>query len=281
MLQPPELLYHDDSSEIWLGNSLDPEHAKIILGDRVANALIFDAPYSEKTHSGHANGKLTSDRAAAFAARHSEDPNPSREVRYAARKSAAGESGRRDIDYPHFTPEDCAAFSAIWVPKCSGWVMSITDDVLTPVWRDCFESHDRYPFCPLPLVETGSRVRMTGDGPSNWTCWCVVARPKNREYASWGTLRGAYVQPGERKINSRGGSTRVVGGKPLRSMLAIVEDYSRKGDLIVDPCVGAGTTCIAAKMQGRRSIGIDSDPEHAELAVKALRESKEQGSFQW
>lgn len=274
----PELasvIYQDGSAEIWHADSLRPDHVAEIMGKRVANALVVDAPYSEKTHSGHKNGKLTADRAASFAAANADNPTP--ESRYAAKLNPM----RNDIKYAHWTPADVAAFVSTWTPKCRGWQVSITDDPLAPHWQASFKDADLYPFAPLPLVETGSRVRMAGDGPSGWTCWIVVARPKNREFASWGTLPGAYIQPAERDINSRGGSDRVVGGKPLRSMMAIVRDYSRPGDLIVDPCVGGGTCGVAAKAQGRRFIGIDSDLEHCELSAKKLAETKHQTAMPW
>jgi hypothetical protein len=277
--ESPSLIYRDDASEVWHANSLDGDQVAEIMGRRIAGALVTDAPYSEKTHEGHKNGKLTADRAAAFAAVNAD--NPTKESRYSARKSAAGESGRRDIEYGHWSPDDVGQFVSEWCTVVNGWIVSITDDVLCRSWGNAFQDAGLYPFAPLPLVESGSRVRMTGDGPSNWTCWIVVARPKTREFASWGTLPGAYVQPAEREINSLGGSDRVVGGKPLRSMMAIVRDYSRPGSLVVDPCCGGGTTLVAAKAQGRRCIGIDSDLEHCKLSAKKLAETRHQTAMPW
>lgn len=271
------LLFSDSLSEVWHGDALNAEHVVQVMGDRVASALIFDAPYSDKTHAGHKAGKLTADRAAAFAAAHADSPTP--ESRYSARKSEAGESGRRDLDYESFCEEKIEAFCDLWLPRCDGWCASIADDVLAPVWSEAFRKRDLYCFCPLPLVETGSRVRMTGDGPSNWTCWVVVARPKTREFASWGTLPGAYVQPAERDINSRGGSDRIVGGKPIRSMRAIVRDYSKPGDLVVDPFCGGGTTVMAAKFEGRRGVGIEIDRDRAHLSARLVAETKHQASL--
>jgi hypothetical protein len=259
----PDLVYSDDSAEIWHGNCLDLADVELVMSGRAANLLCVDAPYSSKTHDGHKNGKLTADRAAA------------------ARKSAAGESGRRDINYAAWSPAIVNQFIRTWEDQVSGWRVSITDDVLSSAWRFSFDAAGLYSFAPLPLVETGSRVRMTGDGPSNWTCWIVTARPRTREFASWGTLPGAYVQPAERDINSHGGSDRVVGGKPLRSMMAIVRDYSRVGDLVVDPCCGASTTGLAAKKQGRRYIGIDLNHEHCELSARRLRDARHQAAMPW
>ncbi len=264
----PNLLVKNDKCEIWQGDSLDQSHVEEILDGRKVNSLIFDAPYSEKVHEGHKNGKLTADRAAAFAKAH--ENNPTAESRYSARKSAAGESGRRDLEYEAFDEEKINKFCSIWLPKTTGWVVSITDDVLAPVWGAEFEAADRYRFAPLPLVETGSRVRMVGDGPSNWTCWIVVARPKNREYASWGTLPGAYVQAAERKFNSSDGSDRIVGAKPLKSMIRIVDDYTRPNDIVCDMFLGGGTTGRACLRSQRYFIGIEKDAARARLSAEIL-----------
>jgi hypothetical protein len=279
----PTRVFSDEVSELWHADALVAEHVAAVMGSRIADAIIVDAPYSEKTHSGHSNGKLTADRAAAWAksadGQASKRANFKHEVSYAARKSAAGESGRRDIDYAAWSPDDVGNFCAFWLPRSDGWCVSITDDQLAPAWSASFSAADLYPFAPLPLVETGSRVRMTGDGPSNWTCWVVVARPRSRRFASWGTLPGAYVQPAERDFNSAAGTERIVGGKPVQSMCRIVSDYTRRGALVVDPCCGAATTGLGAKMQGRRFIGMDVDAATLEIAARRLADAREQGSL--
>lgn len=267
----PTIVDRADSWEVWQGDCLDAATAELVMHGRKADLLCFDAPYSEKCHQGHEAGKHTAQSMANFAKRNAD--NPTSESRHAMRKSQLGE-GRRSLEYAPWGQSEIDSFCAIWVPRTNGWVVSITDDVLAPMWQRSLEASGFYAFAPLPLVETGSRCRMAGDGPSAWTTWVVVARPRTPEFKAWGTTRGAYVVPGERDFNlsdSGRNPSRVVGAKPLMAMQQIVYDYSRRGALVVDPTSGGGTTLRAALGTGRRCIGIEQDPGRAELSAKACR----------
>jgi len=48
-----------------------------------------------------------------------------------------------------------------------------------------------------------------------------------------------------------------------------------KGDLILDPMVGVGTTCVAAKKLGMHFIGIDIDEEYCNIAREKLSKTIE------
>ncbi len=58
--------------------------------------------------------------------------------------------------------------------------------------------------------------------------------------------------------------------KPLEVMRRIVLSSSNKGDLVLDPFVGSGTTGVVAKKYERNFIGIDIEKNFCELAQKRI-----------
>jgi DNA modification methylase len=55
--------------------------------------------------------------------------------------------------------------------------------------------------------------------------------------------------------------------KPVRLMAYLITMGSRPGDIILDPFCGSGTTGVAAKLLGRRFIGIEKEEEYHRIAV--------------
>ncbi|MEM1698900.1 MAG: site-specific DNA-methyltransferase, partial [Sulfolobales archaeon] len=51
-----------------------------------------------------------------------------------------------------------------------------------------------------------------------------------------------------------------------------IQLYTFKEDVVLDPFVGSGTTCVAALKAGRHCIGIDIDERYVEIAKKRLEE---------
>lgn len=255
-----ELIWSDETCEIWLGNCLDASDVAEVMGDRKADLLNVDAPYSEKTHAGHDGGVRQIN---GFTPK---PGTPEYQRTYAEKHQGAK---RKNLEYNHWTPGDVSEFCELWNPVTRGWFASTTDNVLSVAWLEELEKFGRYTFAPLAWVETGSRVRLVGDGPSNWGAWLVVARPRKPPYSKWGTRRGAYVMPAE---NHQCRPDRVTGAKAISGTIQLIEDYSKPGELVVDPALGGGTTMIAARMCGRRCIGMEMDRERAELCARLMRD---------
>lgn len=199
-----------------------------VLADVEVDAVICDPPFGARTHEGY-NAAYPTDGSLCNA-----------------------------IAYTSWRPSDVDVFVAHWNQRCAGWIVAITSDDLIPAWRDAYMRHGRCDFAPVPCVTIGSSIRLAGDGPSSWTVYAMVARPRTTEFAKWGTLPGAYVsnRPSDWQFGGGGGR-----GKPLDLMRKIVSDYSRPGDLVCDPTAGYGSTLAAALQKGRRAIGAECDPE--------------------
>ena len=62
--------------------------------------------------------------------------------------------------------------------------------------------------------------------------------------------------------------------KPIELMSYLITLGSRENDVVVDPFVGSGTTCIAAKMLDRKYIGIEKEKDYAIIAKTRLNDAE-------
>lgn len=58
--------------------------------------------------------------------------------------------------------------------------------------------------------------------------------------------------------------------KPLKLFEYIIGASSNEGDIVFDPCLGSGTTAIAAKNKKRKFLGFEINPEYVKLAYQNL-----------
>ncbi len=57
---------------------------------------------------------------------------------------------------------------------------------------------------------------------------------------------------------------------PVELPRRLIDLYTYRGDLVVDPFVGSGTSLVAAARAGRIGVGFDTDPHYVELAEQRL-----------
>ena len=205
--------------------------------------IITDPPYSERTHAGHDAG---------------------------ARSSKDG-GNRSDLGDGALTVEAVNQLADTFTAACDGWLVWMTDHTLAPSIGAALERNGRYVFAPVPYHHPGRSVRLSGDGPSSWTDWLVVARTAAQH--RWGTLRGGYVAGPGWDDKQR------MGGKPTRLMQLVVSDYSRPDELVCDPFMGAGTTGVACTKEGRDFVGIEIDPAAFDIACKRIEQAQRQGDL--
>ena len=61
---------------------------------------------------------------------------------------------------------------------------------------------------------------------------------------------------------------------PVALPRRLIELYTYKGDLVLDPFLGSGTTAIAAIATDRHYVGFDNNPEYVELAERRIEEAR-------
>ena len=59
--------------------------------------------------------------------------------------------------------------------------------------------------------------------------------------------------------------------KPLNILEYLIEKSSKEGELVLDPFMGSGSTCVAAKNKKRKYIGIELDPQWFNVAQERIQ----------
>jgi DNA modification methylase len=54
----------------------------------------------------------------------------------------------------------------------------------------------------------------------------------------------------------------------------VIKLFSFKGDIVLDPFNGAGTTTVVAKRLGRTYIGIDISEEYCKMAMERIEKEE-------
>ena len=61
--------------------------------------------------------------------------------------------------------------------------------------------------------------------------------------------------------------------KPVALFEYLIKTYTNEGDLVLDNCMGSGTTGVACKNLNRNFIGIELDPDYFKIAEKRINEN--------
>lgn len=59
---------------------------------------------------------------------------------------------------------------------------------------------------------------------------------------------------------------------PIDLPYRTIQLYTFEGDVVLDPFVGAGTTCIAALKTNRNYIGYDIDKKYCDLSEQRIKQ---------
>ncbi len=129
-----------------------------------------------------------------------------------------------------------------------------------------------------------------------WGSWLSAANPVLRDTHEYILVfsKGSFRRPSEGRVSTiskddflqwtksvwsfPAASAKQVGHPapfPLELPRRLIELYTFKDDVVLDPFAGSGTACLAALQLGRRYVGYEINPEYQQLAVARLEQQRE------
>jgi site-specific DNA-methyltransferase (adenine-specific) len=119
-------------------------------------------------------------------------------------------------------------------------------------------------------VKSNGAPQFTGDRPAmGWEAVATLHREGEELRWNGGGLRAIWESPVERN-----------NGHPTPKPLSLMQDWVRlftdKGENVLDPFMGSGTTGVACARLGCDFIGIEKRPDYFELACERIAEAHRQ-----
>ncbi|WP_458089332.1 DNA-methyltransferase [Streptomyces malaysiensis] len=126
-------------------------------------------------------------------------------------------------------------------------------------WSASHHDTPRVPASPEQIARNGSAVRTSAPvhhgayGPARK--WTETGTRLARSVLTVRSMKGQAIHPTE---------------KPVPLLDHLVTYGCPPGGLVLDPFAGSGSTLDAARLSGRRAIGIEADEKYAEAAANRL-----------
>jgi site-specific DNA-methyltransferase (adenine-specific) len=143
------------------------------------------------------------------------------------------------------------------------WIVSFSD--IQHASRFCIEDHlENFRFVRFGAwIKPDGCPQFTGDHPGQgWEAVMIMHRKNEKMRWNGGGHHGVWtcnIEQGNHPTQ-----------KPLKLVRQLIEQFTDKGDLVLDPFCGSGTTLRAAMDLGRKAIGIEMNERYCEYAVKRL-----------
>jgi DNA modification methylase len=241
----PGDLFHLGSHRLFCGNSLEDQSFIALMGDEAAAGVFSDAPYNLKI-DGNVSGK--------GATKHGDFAMASGEMTQSEFTQFLGDSMARSAK--HSAP---------------GAIVYMCMDF-------------------RHMVELQQAAQANKYELLNLCVWIKTNGGMGSFYRSAHELVFVFAKKGAKRINNvqlgRFGRNRTnvwhyaganVGGekllalhptvKPIMLVSDAMRDSTKRGDIVLDPFLGSGTSILAAERCGRRCYGIELDPLYVDTAI--------------
>ena len=245
----PGDLFHLGDHRLVCGNSLEEQSFAILMGSEAAAGVFTDAPYNVKI-PGNVSGKGMHKHADFAMASGEMTPAEftrflDRSIALVAAHSAPGAIAYMCMDFRHMVELQQAAQSnnydllnlCVWV-KTNGGMGSF--------YRSQHELVFVFAQKGAPRI---NNIQLGRFGRNRTNVW---------HYA------GANMAP------AKGGEKLLALHPTVKPILLVADamrDSTKRGDIVLDPFLGSGTTILAAERCGRRCYGIELDPMYVDTAI--------------
>ena len=150
--------------------------------------------------------------------------------------------------------------------KTPRWIMTFCQIEAAPTWRAAYESHGLVYRRTCIWIKPDGMPQYSGDRPGMGYEGLLAMHAPGASRWNGGGRTGVWTV----NKNDGTGSAPHPTTKPIRLMTSLVDLFSEENETVLDPFMGSGTTLLAAKMLGRRAIGIELEERYCEVAAKRL-----------
>ena len=163
------------------------------------------------------------------------------------------------IDFSSVTDADFLRIAKSCVEAANRWVIMTCD------WRHAAHAEREMPdeFIRAGVwVKPNGMPQYTGDRPATgWEAVAILHRSGRKRWNGGGS-HAVWIVP---KVHGNHPTE-----KPLELVGRWLEQFTDKGESILDPFMGSGTTGVAALKLGRNFIGIEIEPKYFDIARRRI-----------
>lgn len=233
------------------GSALDETTFETLLGSEKVDLVVGDPPYNVPI-AGHVSGlgKITHREFAQGCGEMSEGEFINwleRAFRLAAKWSRDGSLHYWAIDWRHLYELTVAA-RAVYAEQVNLCVWAKTNAGMGSLYRS---QHELFAVWRKGKRRHRNNVELGRFGRSRTNLWSYPGATSSGRTTEEGNLLALHPTV-----------------KPVALIADAILDSTKRGDIVLDPFLGSGSTLIAAERMGRRCRGIELDPRYVDTAIR-------------
>jgi len=138
--------------------------------------------------------------------------------------------------------------------------MKMSEDILVFYEKQPIYNPQNLIYKPKKMINSNQKLNL--NTPSSTINTKILKKEYMQEYQNYPTNILNFKSENKNKIHPT--------KKPIPLLEYLIKTYTDNEDIVLDSCMGSGSTCIASLNTGRNFIGIEKDPKYFEIAKKII-----------